>query len=303
MTPVDRARLSDLVTRQGGRIVFEQPLAELTTWAIGGPAEAVVYPTTRETLREVVALAAAEGWLWRVMGNGSNLLCPDEGVRGLVLNLTNSLAGIEWREPELQAEGGVFLPKLAREAASRGLAGLECVVGVPGTVGGGCVMNAGVPDGTLGDVLVEVELLLPDGTVETRPAEALGLGHRESRLQREQAVVLAARLRLRPDDPTAIAARMDHHMAHRRRTQPLHEKTCGSVFRRPAEDYPGRLIELAGCKGLRVGDAEVSALHANWIENRGGATAADVRRLMAEIVARVERQFGVTLVPEVIVWE
>lgn len=302
MTAAERDRLTELAGDLGGRVAFEQPLSELTTWHIGGPAEAVLFPARRECLLAAFELARWSDWPWRVMGNGSNLLCPDEGVRGLVLNLTNALAATEFDGLTLRAEGGAFLPRLAREAAARGLAGLECVIGVPGTVGGGCVMNAGVPDGTIGDVLVETEVLTAAGEVRTMRRDELALGHRESRLQREPAIVLAATLRLRADEPAEIEARMASHMAHRKRTQPLGEATCGSVFRRPEGDYPGRLIEAAGGKGLRCGEAEVSSLHANWIVNRGGATAADVRRLMDEVQARVKALSGIELVPEVIVW-
>ncbi len=302
MTAAERDRLTELAEDLGGRVAFEQPLSELTTWHIGGPAEAVLFPVRRECLLAAFELARRSDWPWRVMGNGSNLLCPDQGVRGLVLNLTNALAATEFDGLTLRAEGGAFLPRLAREAAARGLAGLECVIGVPGTVGGGCVMNAGVPDGTLGDVLVEIEVLTAAGEVRTMVPDDLALGHRESRLQHEPAVVLAATLRLRADEPAEIEARMASHMAHRKRTQPLGEATCGSVFRRPEGDYPGRLIEAAGGKGLRCGQAEVSSLHANWIVNRGGATADDVRRLMDEVQARVKALSGIELVPEVIVW-
>jgi len=239
----------------------------------------------------------------RVLGNGSNLLAPDAGVRGIVLHLANQLAARRTDGDELVAEAGCFLPKLAHDAATAGLRGLECVVGVPGTVGGGCVTNAGIPSGTLGDVLVAVDVLLPTGAVAALARAELALGHRESRLRHEPWIVLGARVRLAPDDPGAIAERMREHLAYRRRTQPLNLPSCGSVFRRPAEGLPGALLEAVGAKGLRVGDAEVSALHANWIVNLGQATAADVRALMAELAARVRDRLGVALVPEVVVWE
>lgn len=303
MTAAERRRLSELADALGGEVSFERPLAELTTWRVGGPAEAVFAPAGRAALSAAVALAEAEGWRCRVIGNGSNLLCPDDGVRGLVLHLAGALTGVRFEGPEIEVEAGAFLPKLARQAGARGLSGLEGLVGVPGTIGGGCVMNAGVPSGTLGDVLVEVEVLRPGGAVERWTVEELALGHRESRLQHEPGIVLSARLRLAPGDPAEIAARMDEHMAYRRRTQPLTLPTCGSVFRRPAEGYPGQLLEEAGCKGLRRGDAEVSSLHANWIVNLGGARAEDIRWLMDEMRRRVRERTGIELVPEVIVWE
>lgn len=303
MTAAERQQLADLAASAGGDLRFEVPLAELTTWKIGGPAEAVYWPRTRAGLVAAAALARRSGWPLRVMGNGSNLLCPDQGVRGLVLNLTNSLAEVRIDGTAVVAEAGAFLPKLARETGGRGLLGLEGVVGVPGTVGGGCVMNAGVPSGVVGDVLSWVEVLTEQGEERRLGRDELALGHRESRLQHEPWLVLAARFELTPGDAEAALARMAEHMAYRKRTQPLSEATCGSVFRRPPDDYPGRLIEVAGGKGLRRGGAVVCELHANWIVNEGGASAADVRALMADLRERVRRQCGVELVPEVVVWE
>ncbi len=290
------------VAESGGRIAFDEPLASHTTWRIGGPAEVMLFPTHRRIIVEALAYAAGEHWPVRVMGNGSNLLCPDAGVPGLVINLTNCLAAHCFDGEILTAEAGCFLPKLARQAAVAGYAGLECVVGVPGTVGGGCAMNAGIPSGTLGEVLVDLDWLTFAGVERCRPAAELDFGHRQSRLQHEDGLVLQARFRLTPDQPAAILARLDEHLAYRRRTQPLSEATCGSVFRRPEGAFPGQLIEAAGCKGLRVGDAEVSQQHANWIINRGQATAADVRHLIETVRERVRQQSGVELVLEVVDW-
>jgi UDP-N-acetylmuramate dehydrogenase len=302
MTAAERAALEALVTDLSGRVVFDEPLAAHTTWKIGGPAEAMLFPSTREVVIRAVAVAASSGWPLRVMGNGSNLLCPDDGVRGLVINLTNSLAAHTFDGATLTAEAGCFLPKLARQAGMAGYSGLECVVGVPGTVGGGCVMNAGIPSGTLSEVLIDLDWLAHDGMVTRRPAAELEFGHRESALQHEQGIVLAARFALTEDEPAEILARLDEHLAYRRETQPLSEATCGSVFRRPAGAHPGAVIEQAGCKGMRVGDAEVSRQHANWILNRGHATAADVRNLIEAIRERVRQHTGIELVLEVIDW-
>lgn len=302
MTPADRREFAALAAASGGRARFDEPLALHTTWRIGGPAEVMLFPTCRRTIVEALAYADLAEWPVRVMGNGSNLLCPDEGVPGLVINLTNSLAAWSREGDVLTAEAGCFLPKLARQAANAGLSGLECVVGVPGTVGGGCVMNAGIPSGTISDVLLDLDLLTLDGRVSTRTPDTLGFGHRQSALQTEAAIVLEARFRLTPDDPAAITARLDEHLAYRKRTQPLSEATCGSVFRRPEGAFPGQVIEQAGCKGLRVGGAEVSRQHANWIINRGQATAADVRELIATIRERVLRHSGIELTLEVVDW-
>lgn len=302
MTAAERRDLSELAADLGAEARFGQPLAELTTWRIGGPAEALVCPHTRAALQAVTAWTRAAGCPLRVLGNGSNLLAPDEGVAGVVLHLANHLAGHDFDRDELWAEAGCFLPKLARQAAELGRTGLECLVGVPGTIGGACVTNAGIPSGTIGDALLEVEALGPDGNVVTLPKAALALGHRDSRLRHEPWTVLAARLALGRDEPAAILARLAAHLAYRRATQPLNQPSCGSVFRRPAQGFPGAILEAAGCKGLTRGAAQVSELHANWIVNLGGATAADVRALMAEMQARARAGAGVELTPEVVIW-
>lgn len=284
------------------RVRFDVPLAELTTWRIGGPAEVVVEPEQVETIIRLRRLAAAEGWPLRVLGNGSNVLAPDGAVSGIVLRLAGALNRVDYEGDLVRAEAGAFLPKLARDAAARGLTGLECVVGVPGTVGGGVVMNAGVPEGTLGQVVRWAEVLRPDGRIDRLTAADLAFAHRDSRLQHEPGLVLRAELRLGEGDPAAITETMDRHMAHRRATQPLNLPSAGSVFRRPPGAHPGALLEEAGCKGLRRGGAEVSELHANWIVNRGGATAAEVRWLIIEMRRRVREQSGVELHLEVEIW-
>ncbi len=302
MTQAERAELAALAGDLGADLRFDRPLAELTTWHIGGPADAVVQPHTRNALCAVVGWCRAGGWPCRLLGNGSNLLAPDNGVDGVVLHLANQMTQTTWDGTRLEADAGCFLPKLAREAADRGLSGLECVVGVPGTVGGGCVTNAGIPSGTLSDTLVDADLLLPDGEVRRAAAPDMAFGHRQSVLRREPWLALGARFELRPDEPEAIRARLTEHLAYRRRTQPLNLPSCGSVFRRPAEGFPGALIEAAGGKGLRLGDAQVSELHANWIVNLGSATAAEVRALIDQVSALVLAHSGVELVLEVEIW-
>lgn len=301
----DRAHLIEDCQRCGGRALAEVPLARLTTWHIGGPAEMVIEPHSAETLRRVLLLAARRGYPLRLLGNGSNVLAPDSGVRGIVVKLAGGYAQVEFQGHHVRAEAGAFLPKLARDAAARGLAGLECVVGVPGTVGGGVVMNAGVPGATLGERVTRVEAR-PLGLeqLETFDRDACRFRHRGSRFCDSQMVIWSVELELEPDDPAAIAARMDEHMAHRRATQPLYLPSAGSVFKRPADGTPpGRLLEEAGCKGLRRGGAAVSELHANWIVNLGGATADDVRGLIDTMRQRVLDHCGVALELEVVVWQ
>ncbi len=304
MTDRQRCELTQLASRNNIGCMLDKPLAPLTTWSIGGPADVLLQPQSPDAIAAVVKWCGAEGVPWRVLGGGSNVLIPDEGVPGVVFHLPLGLGQVDWEvgRNEVWVAAGYLMPRLARQAAERGLRGVECVVGVPGTIGGGIVTNAGVPDGTLADVLVEVEALYPDGQRRTWPVAELGLGHRTSRFRAEQAVILGARLRLEPDDPDAVRARMTEHLVYRRATQPLNQHTAGSVFRRPAEGFPGQLLEAAGCKGLRHGDAVVSERHANWIENHGAATAADVLALIDEMRARVLAHSGVELELEVLVW-
>lgn len=300
----DRANLIEDCERCGGRVLVEVPLARLTTWQIGGPAELVVEPHSAETLARVASLARRRGYPLRLLGNGSNVLAPDSGVRGIVVRLAGGLANVTFEGTRVTAEAGAFLPKLARDAAARGLAGLECVVGVPGTIGGGVVMNAGVPGATLGERVVGVDLQsLTESSRRCRAHADCRFGHRTSVFRETREVIQQVTLELVPDDPAAITARMDQHLAHRRATQPLNLPSAGSVFRRPADDTPpGKLLEEAGCKSLRRGGAAVSDLHANWIVNLGGATADDVRGLIATMRERVLDRCRVELELEVIVW-
>lgn len=277
------------------------PLARFTTARIGGPADGLVVVEEVEALADVVRAAWADGLPVTVLGGGSNVLIADRGVRGLVvLNRTRSLRfeadGRVW------AASGVLLPTLARLCAERGWGGLEWAIGVPGTVGGAVVGNAGAHGGDIAGCLEAVTLLLPEGEVAIWPADRLALGYRTSRLKTwpttPRPVVLAASFLLRPEDPERLLERMAAFSAYRRRTQPG-GSSLGSMFRNPPGDHAGRLIEAAGLKGLRRGGIVVSALHANFFINEGNGTAAEVRGLMAEVQRRVFERFGVLLEPEI----
>ncbi|MGQ9710610.1 MAG: UDP-N-acetylmuramate dehydrogenase, partial [Anaerolineae bacterium] len=237
---------------------------------------------------------------WRVLGGGCNLLVSDAGVRGLVVihraDRTRIAAdGVVW------AEAGAPMAALARETVARGLAGLEWAAGLPGTVGGAVVGNAGAFGGDIASVLRTVTLLAPDGEVTERPADWMEFSYRESRIKRmphPRPVVLAATFALAPGDPAALRARMEEILAWRRTRHPS-GATMGSTFKNPPGNHAGRLIEAAGLKGYRIGGAMVSELHANFLINTGSATAADVRALIRHIQAEVKRQFGISLEPEV----
>jgi UDP-N-acetylmuramate dehydrogenase len=282
-----------------GRVVEGEPLAPHTTLRIGGPAALFAVPDDPAGVAAALRFASAAGLPWRVIGLGSNLLCPDGGFPGLVLDLGRACAAVRWGDGgRVEAGAGVHLARLLQESARRGLSGLEGVAGVPGTVGGALAMNAGTARGDFGAVVESVTAVRPDGTRLELPASAMAFRYRGSRLGDEGLVALSAVLRLRPADPTAVRASLRGLALRRRRTQPVHLPSAGSIWQNPPGTYAGRLIEEAGCKGLRRGGAEVSPLHANFIVNHGGATAADVLALMRDVRAAVEARHGVRLHPE-----
>ncbi len=255
-------------------------------------------PRTLLELRGVLRLLFHRGERFAVLGRGSNVLVSDGGVRGVVVKIGHGLDRVRWDGAQVVAEAGSGLPSLASRAARRGLGGLEFAAGIPGSVGGAVVMNAGAHGHCMAEVVERVRVLTPRGE-ETWENPALGFAYRTSRLQQEAAVVLEVALRLRPEDPAAVRARMEEWLRVRACTQPVGPPSSGCIFRNPPGDAAGRLIELAGCKGLRVGDVRVSTLHANYILNEGGGRAADVLRLVEAVRDRVRRAFGVDLELEV----
>jgi len=276
------------------------PLAPHTSLRIGGPADLLAIVTTEAELTTAVAAAERRGAAWWILGGGSNLLISDRGVRGLTI-LNRCRAWAVRPGQRVWAEGGAPLAGLARATIQAGLSGLEWAVSIPGTVGGAIVGNAGAHGGCMADHLIAVDLLLPPATRVTWPASELALAYRNSRLKDGslRAVVLGAELQLAVDASGTARQRADEYLAYRRRTQPV-EASAGSIFRNPSGDYAGRLIEAAGLKGAREGQAQVSSLHANFIINLGGATAAEVRRLIERVRQRVAEQAGVRLELEIV---
>jgi UDP-N-acetylmuramate dehydrogenase len=293
-----------------------EPLAPYTTWNLGGPAELLALPEDREDLLLAVAWALRSGVPWRVLGNGSNLLVRDAGVKGVVLRVRRALDRIERLDEDLAAGGGASFPALARRAAQEGLAGLEFAGGIPGTVGGAVVMNAGWHEFETGPLVASVEFLaaarldgppgasggISPGSVVTLPRSACGFAYRTSRFRTEKGIVLGARFRLAPGAPGEIAARTEEFARRRRLSQPTDLPSCGSVYLKPEGDFAGRLIEAAGLKGARCGGIEVSRLHANFFINTGGGTASEALELMERVEAEVLSRFGVRLTREVEIW-
>jgi UDP-N-acetylmuramate dehydrogenase len=286
-------------------VSHDLPLARKTWWQVGGPADGFVKVGTIEDLQAALRAASTTGCPVFVLGNGTNLLVSDRGIRGLVLQLVRDLArsralpGTD--PPRIQAGAGQKLAPLLQKALRHGWLGLEVFAGIPGTVGGAVRMNAGARLGETVDVLDEVDLVHPDGRLETLPTAALRMAYRTSHLP-TGAVVARARLRTRAGsdaDRSAMRAAVEHHLAHRASTQPLDQPSCGSTFRNPPGDHAGRLIEAAGLKGHRIGGVQVSEKHANFLVNTGGATADQVRDLIEHVQDTVEARFGVRLEREV----
>ena len=273
-------------------------LGRYTTFRIGGPAEWYGEPADREELARLLDWGRSRDLPITVLGGGSNLLISDEGVPGLVLRLTR-LKSLSFEEIDVVAEAGLPLTSLLKRTADRGLSGLEGVVGVPGAVGGALVMNAGTPHGEFGDTVVEAEVVQPGGLLMMLPRERLGLGYRSSAFKERGETLVSVRLRLTPDDPDTIRARMATLDRHRHDTQPLTLPNAGCIWKNPKPHTAGRLVDEAGCKGMGEGAAEVSTVHANFIVNRGGATAGDVIRLMRRVRQRVFAATGIRLEPEV----
>lgn len=297
--------LQDIVGSQNVRP--SEPLAEHTTFRIGGPAQWLVTPRSEDEVAGVVSTCEAAGIPWRVLGLGSNVLAPDEGLDGVTLLLADNFAGVEVLPGALvRAAAGATNAEVAAAARDAGLAGYEFASGIPGTIGGAAIMNAGAYEGQFSDVAVEVRCLVPsEGSwrVANVPAPEAAWGYRTSRMMREGWVVLGAMLQLRPDSPAAIAARMEDLRERRESKQPLEMPSAGSTFKRPEGHFAGALIQEAGCQGLRVGGAQVSTKHAGFVVNTGDATAADVLALIAEVQRRVFEATGVQLEPEVRLWQ
>lgn len=279
------------------------PLAPFTTWRIGGPAEHLAAPRDLEEAAELLSLAYDRDWPCFFLGRGSNVLIADEGLPGLTLHLAKGFQKLERRGETLRVGAGMALPRLAQATAALGFAGFEFLAGIPGTVGAAVRLNAGAHGGELAQVLKRVWVLTPQLEVVELKAEELDLAYRSSRLLNfpHWLVVEAEFLLSEEAPPEQVKDRMRALLAARKARQPSNPRSTGSVFKNPPNTPPaGRLIEEAGFKGRRLGDAQVSRKHANFILNQGHATAAQVRALTAAIQEGVWRTFGITLEREVV---
>lgn len=295
---VDTALL-DFCRREGIPFLENEPLSGYTTLRIGGPARVLLLPETVPQLVAVLARASAAGQRYAVIGRGSNLLVPDQGYDGLVIR--TPAEGLRWHSDgcTVTASAGCSLSRLATEAAQRGLSGLTFAQGIPGSVGGAVVMNAGAYGGQIADVLGSSRYA--DGAELHRlDAAEHRLAYRHSIYSEHlRWVCLEATFRLHPGDRAALEAEMAEYARLRREKQPLEWPSAGSTFKRPEGYFAGRLIEEAGLKGFTVGGAQVSEKHAGFVINRGNATCADMQSLMEQVARRVYERFGVRLEPEV----
>lgn len=294
-------QIEEQLRRAGvSHVLTNEPLANYTTWRVGGPADWFIYPKSKHELQQTMLILHREGVPWRAIGRGSNLLVRDGGIRGAVIKLGEGLDHIHIDGTRITVGGGYSFVRLAGKAAKAGLSGLEYGSGIPGTVGGAVYMNAGAHGSDISRTLLSAEVLLGTGEWARMTPEDLKFRYRTSVLQEEKpGIVAEAVLQLEVGDPKKVMEDVKRFKERRRLTQPLQHPCAGSVFRNPPGDYAGNLIESAGLKGYRIGDAEVSTLHANFIINRGKATARDILTLISEIQSIVAKEYGVSLQTEV----
>jgi UDP-N-acetylmuramate dehydrogenase len=277
---------------------FDEPLKRYTAWKIGGPADALLEPKNLEDLMGAVERAGAHDVPVTILGGGTNVLVRDGGIRGLTIRLAKSLTNVEVEGTRVTADAGVLYPVLANTTAGRGLSGLEFATGIPGTVGGAVYMNAGAYDSETREALDWADVYR-DHQIIRMKNEDLDLSYRHSALhENPDWVVLRAAYTLVPGDPTILKARIKEFRAQRMNGSP-NRPSCGSTFKRPPGDFPGRVIEAAGLKGARVGQIEVSPVHANYLVNLGGGTAEEALELIDLVRQKVRERLGIELEPEV----
>ena len=277
----------------------DEPMNRHTTFRIGGPADYFVTPENEEQVGAVIALLKQENIPYYVMGNGSNLLVGDNGFRGVILQIYRKMNEVCVEGDHIHAQAGALLSMIASRALAGSLTGFEFASGIPGTLGGALMMNAGAYGGEMKQVLVSARILTRDGSICEMPVEEMELGYRTSIFAKNGDIVLSAVLKLEHGDADKIKAYMEELKEKRVTKQPLEYPSAGSTFKRPEGYFAGKLIQDAGLRGFRVGGAQVSEKHCGFVINKGNATAADVCRLMADVQAKVQEQFGVTLEPEV----
>ncbi len=279
-------------------ILTDEPMAKHTTFRVGGPADYFVEPKVSE-MPALMKMLTEENIPFTILGNGSNVLVSDQGLRGVVIVLGKNAESITVEGNVIRAEAGALLSRVAQEALKASLAGMAPLGGIPGSIGGAVMMNAGAYGGEMKQVLTSAEVLLPDGTVKTYTVDELDLSYRHSILMEEKGIVLSAELTLMPGDIEEIKAESADYRERRTSKQPLNFPSAGSTFKRPEGYFAGKLIEDSGLKGYRVGGACVSEKHAGFVVNDQNASASDIYRLICDVSEKVNEKFGVVLEPEV----
>lgn len=281
------------------RVLFDEPMSSHTTFRIGGPAEVFAMPENYEQIGAVLKLCDQEQLPYFVLGNGSNLLVSDSGYRGIIIQMDRNMEEIRLEGNEIHACAGALLSSIAVAARNASLTGFEFAGGIPGTLGGAVVMNAGAYGGELKDVLKEAVVMDREGKIFTIPVEELEMEYRTSVIKTAGYLVLEAVIALEKGDPEKIRATMKDLSDRRTEKQPLDCPSAGSTFKRPEGYFAGKLIMDSGLRGYRIGGAQVSEKHCGFVINAGGATAKDVRALMDHVIRTVQEKYGVTLEPEV----
>ena len=282
---------------------FDELLARHTSFRIGGEAEVMAFPKNANELSALLKKSALLDWKFAILGAGTNVLAPDEGVRGLVICLKDCLDGMrQTDETHIQVMAGVTMSRAAVFAANLGLAGMEFAHGIPGTVGGGVYMNAGAYGGEISDICESVQVMDYSGEVKTLSRDQMDFSYRHSCLEGQNAVVVSAVFELIPGSSDEIRSKMKDFQQRRMASQPLDLPSAGSAFKRPSGGYAAALIDQAGLKGYRIGGAAISEKHAGFAVNLGGATAADVKALLAQVSETVNNSTGVLLEPEIRIW-
>ena len=288
---------------QDVEVRFEELLSKHTSFRIGGPAEIMAFPKNADQLRKVLEVSAQLDIKPAILGAGTNVLAPDDGLRGMIICLKDCLSGMELLEGNrIRVMAGVTMTRAAVFAADRGLTGLEFSHGIPGTVGGGVYMNAGAYGSEISNVCECVEVMSPEGGIRTYSCEEMEFSYRHSVLEVQGGIVISAVFRLTAGDPAEIKARMKELQTKRSASQPLQLPSAGSAFKRPVGGYAAALIDQTGLKGFQIGGAAVSEKHAGFVVNLGGATASDVCLLLKEVAQKVLDTTGIFLEPEIRIW-
>lgn len=284
----------------GEQILFHEPMSKHTTFRVGGEAACMIYVQTEEEIRKLVSYLNQIEEDYFMLGNGSNTLVGDKGYRGIIIKFGKQMEEIQVDGERMTIKAGALLPKVAVTAKEHGLTGLEFAAGIPGSIGGAIVMNAGAYDGEMKQIVESVRIIDRNGEILTLDKDAMEFGYRTSVVKDRPYIVLEVVLRLQPGDKEAIGARMEELAALRKSKQPLEYPSAGSTFKRPEGYYAGKLIMDAGMRGYRIGGAQVSDKHCGFIVNVNKATAADIKEVIEEVQERVKKRFHVSLEPEVI---